>query len=175
MALKIIQYSLHDIYPEIALNTIELLKENKTVCLFTMGKDKNVVLKILASVYMNIEVIRESVYMNIEVNKFLQNKLTDEEKQKVNKFEKLLNTKFKDNLYIFDNYRYSLEQIDTILQTLNDKNKTPFLVVIDDLIYIDFQGVIKDLYNQLNDLQNKFDVKLVVYENQHLWEMAKSL
>lgn len=164
MALKIIQYSLYDIYPEMALNTIELLKENKTVCLFTMGKDKNVVLKILAS-----------VYMNIEVNKFLQNKLTDEEKQKVNKFEKLLNTKFKDNLYIFDNYRYSLEQIDTILQTLNDKNKTPFLVVIDDLIYIDFQGVIKDLYNQLNDLQNKFDVKLVVYENQHLWEMAKSL
>lgn len=166
MAFEPIKYDLceRDCYSEIAHNAIELLKENKTVCLFTMGKEKSYVLKILAS-----------EYLNIDLKKISRNKLTDEEKERVKQFENVLNTDFRGKLYILDNMYYSIQQIDGYLTALISENKKPDLVVIDDIVFIDFMGKLKDLYNQLNDLQNKFDVKLVAYQEKYLMEMATGL
>ena len=166
MAFELIKYDLceHDCYSEIAHNAIEMLKENKTVCLFTMGKEKSYVLKILAS-----------EYLNIDLKKTSRNKLTDEEKECIKLFEQKLNTDFKGKLYIFDDMCYSIKQIDGYLTALISENKKPDLVVIDDIVFINFVGNLKDLYNQLNDLQNKFDVKLVAYQEKYLMEMATGL
>ena len=69
MAFKLIKYDSckRDLYLELAQNAIRLLKENKIVCLFTMGKEKSYFLEIIAS-----------EYLNIDLQKISLNKLTDE-------------------------------------------------------------------------------------------------
>jgi len=166
MAFKLINYDLcnRDLYLELAQNTIRLLKENKTVCLFTMGKERSYFLEIIAS-----------EYLNIDLQKISLNKLTDEEKERIKQFEYKLNTDFQNKLFIFDDNSYSIKQIDRYLTALIAENIKPDLVVIDDIVFIKFMGKLKDLYNQLNDLQNKFDVKVVAFQEKNLMELAMSL
>ena len=159
MVFKVIKYNLcsRDLYLELAQNTIRLLKENKTVCLFTMGKEKSCFLEIIAS-----------EYLNIDLQKISLNKLTDEEKERIKQFEHKLNTDFQNKLFIFDDKSYSIKQIDRYLTALIAENIKPDLVVIDDIVFISFMG-------KLKDLQNKFDVKLLAFQEKHLMYMAMSL
>ena len=149
MVFRVIKYNScsRDLYLELAQNTIRLLKENKTVCLFTMGKEKSYFLEIIAS-----------EYLNIDLQKISLNKLTDEEKERIKQFEYKLNTDFQNKLFIFDDNSYSIKQIDRYLTALIAENIKPDLVVIDDVVFIVFRGRLKDLYNQLNDLQKKFNI-----------------
>ena len=166
MVFKVIKYNScnRDLYLELAQNTIRLLKENKTVCLFTMDKEKSYFLEIIAS-----------EYLNIDLQKISLNKLTDEEKERIKQFEYKLNTDFQNKLFIFDDNSYSIKQIDRYLTALIAENIKPDLVVLDDIVFIKFMGKLKDLYNQLKDLQNKFDVKVVAFQEKYLMYMAMSL
>ena len=166
MVFRVIKYNScnRDLYLELAQNTIRLLKENKTVCLFTMGKEKSYFLEIIAS-----------EYLNIDLQKISLNKLTDEEKERIKQFEYKLNTDFQNKLFIFDDNSYSIKQIDRYLTALIAENIKPDLVVIDDVVFIVFRGRLKDLYNQLNDLQKKFNIKLVAFQEKNLMYMAMSL
>ena len=86
-----------------------------------------------------------------------------------------MNTDFQNKLFIFDDNSYSIKQIDRYLTALIAENIKPDLVVIDDVVFIVFRGRLKDLYNQLNDLQKKFNIKLVAFQEKHLMYMAMSL
>lgn len=155
MAFKLIKYDLweHDIYREIACNAIELLKKNKNMCLFSMDKTHN---------YVSNKMISE--YLNIDFNKLLNKEVTDAEIKSIMQFGQ----KFEGQMVIFDYLYYTLEEIDKYITELIAENKKPDLVVIDNINDIDFYGKLKVLYKLLDDLQNKFDIQLIVYQEKGL-------
>ena len=152
------QYDFKDIYPEIISECMELLAKNKTVVLFTMGKEEKAVYKYFVSKYLNIDL--DLLYENLkkeDLNRALQ-------------FVIKLNTDYKDNLFIFDEYYYSVDQIENILKSLSRNNIKPDLVVFDELLYINFFGKTQDLFDKLDTLQNEFKTRFIGYQMLMLWD-----
>lgn len=157
------QYYFKDIYPEIIFECMDLLAQNKTVVLFTMGVEAKVVYKYFVSKYLNIEFDR------------LYKDLKNEDLYRALQFIINLNTVYKDKLFIFDEKCYSLDQIKNILKSLSLNNIKPDLVVFDELLYIDFFGKTQVLFDKLDTLQNEFKTRFVGYQMLMLWECALSM